>query len=249
VAGRPRPCRGERRRPVAAGSLLPGARHAGRARDGRGLAHRRHRRGLRRPRRIFPDRGGAVPGSPAAHRATGAVAGGGRQSRLRDPCRSLAAGGDQPAGRAGTGAAAAGLRPLRRGLPRHRQIPALPGRAQGHPGRPGRRPDRGVGAGRAGRGRGRPGPVDAHPVRLPAGGRPGPGGAGESAELDRQRRPARRGSPWIVLGLLCLNPAAVAAYDSTAGTVVLAGGAAACVAAYRAMLRIGRLPAEERVLR
>ncbi len=56
-------------------------------------------------------------------------------------------------------------------------------------------------------------------------------------------------APWIVLGLLCLNPAAVAAYDSTAGTVVLAGGAAACVAAYRAMLRIGRLPAEERVLR
>ena len=33
------------------------------------------------------------------------------------------------------------------------------------------------------------------------------------------------------------------------GVLVLASGAAASLAAYRAMLRIGRLPEEERVLR
>jgi len=56
-------------------------------------------------------------------------------------------------------------------------------------------------------------------------------------------------APWIVLALLCVNPEAVAAYDTTAGFVLLAGGAAVSLAAYRAMLRIGRLPDEERVLR
>jgi tight adherence protein B len=56
-------------------------------------------------------------------------------------------------------------------------------------------------------------------------------------------------SPWIVLALLSVNPKAVAAYDTPAGFAVLAGGAATCLFAYRAMLRIGRLPEEERVLR
>jgi tight adherence protein B len=41
----------------------------------------------------------------------------------------------------------------------------------------------------------------------------------------------------------------VAAYDSAAGLVVLGCGAAACLFAYRVMMRIGRLPAEVRVLR
>jgi tight adherence protein B len=56
-------------------------------------------------------------------------------------------------------------------------------------------------------------------------------------------------APWLLLGVLSLNPHAVQAYNSAAGTLVLAGGAAVSVVAYRIMLRIGRLPVEERVLR
>lgn len=56
-------------------------------------------------------------------------------------------------------------------------------------------------------------------------------------------------APWIVLALLSLRPEAVAAYNSTAGLVVLAVGGALCAVAYRLMIRIGRLPEEERVLR
>jgi tight adherence protein B len=56
-------------------------------------------------------------------------------------------------------------------------------------------------------------------------------------------------APWILLGLLGLRPEAVAAYDSPAGFVVLAGGGAVSVLAYRVMLRIARLPEERRVLR
>lgn len=56
-------------------------------------------------------------------------------------------------------------------------------------------------------------------------------------------------APWIVLGLLSLRPEAVDAYNSAAGLVVLAVGAGLCLLAYRVMVRIGRLPEEERVLR
>ena len=56
-------------------------------------------------------------------------------------------------------------------------------------------------------------------------------------------------APWIVLAMLSMRPQAVAAYDSAAGLAVLLTGAALCVAAYQVMLRIGRLPEEERVLR
>jgi len=56
-------------------------------------------------------------------------------------------------------------------------------------------------------------------------------------------------SPWLVLGLLAVRPDAVSRYDSRAGALVLAFEAAVCVVCYRLMLRIGRLPAEERVLR
>jgi tight adherence protein B len=56
-------------------------------------------------------------------------------------------------------------------------------------------------------------------------------------------------APWIVLSLLALRPEAVAAYNTTEGAAVLAVGGAMCVLAYRVMLRIGRLPDEERVLR
>lgn len=56
-------------------------------------------------------------------------------------------------------------------------------------------------------------------------------------------------APWIVLALLSTRPESVAAYGRPAGAVVLGGGAALSVVAYRMMLRIARLPDEERVLR
>lgn len=56
-------------------------------------------------------------------------------------------------------------------------------------------------------------------------------------------------APWIVLALLATRPESVQAYNSAAGTAVLAVGAIATVLAYRLMVRIGRLPEEDRVLR
>jgi tight adherence protein B len=56
-------------------------------------------------------------------------------------------------------------------------------------------------------------------------------------------------APWIILGMLSLRPQTVVAYDTAAGIGVLATGAAVSFAAYRVMLRIARLPTEERVLR
>lgn len=56
-------------------------------------------------------------------------------------------------------------------------------------------------------------------------------------------------APWLVLGLLATREGAVAPYNEVEGVVVLAVGATASVVAYRLMLRIGRLPEEERVLR
>lgn len=56
-------------------------------------------------------------------------------------------------------------------------------------------------------------------------------------------------APWIILGLLSLRPEAVDAYNSPQGLIVLAIGGGLCLLAYRVMIRIGRLPHEERVLR
>lgn len=56
-------------------------------------------------------------------------------------------------------------------------------------------------------------------------------------------------APWLVLLMLCFQREVIARYASPAGVVVLAGGAALCLGAYRLMVRIGRLPAERRVLR
>ena len=56
-------------------------------------------------------------------------------------------------------------------------------------------------------------------------------------------------APWVLLVLLGTRPAAVAAYNTPAGVVVLAVGAAVSLLAYRLMMRIGRLPVEARVLR
>ncbi|ARD42016.1 type II secretion system F family protein [Actinomyces gaoshouyii] len=56
-------------------------------------------------------------------------------------------------------------------------------------------------------------------------------------------------APWLVLGLLSTRPQAAAAYATSGGALVLLIGAMASAFAYRLMLRIGRLPEEERVLR
>ena len=56
-------------------------------------------------------------------------------------------------------------------------------------------------------------------------------------------------APWAVLAMLSTNPESVAAYSSATGVAVLAVGGALTAVAYWAMLRIGRLPEDERVLR
>lgn len=56
-------------------------------------------------------------------------------------------------------------------------------------------------------------------------------------------------APWVVLALLATRPEAVEAYNQPAGALVLGAGALASVVAYRLMVRLGRLPDEERVLR
>lgn len=56
-------------------------------------------------------------------------------------------------------------------------------------------------------------------------------------------------APWIVLAILATRGGAITAYDTRAGVLVLAAGAALCVVAYRLMMHIGRLPEERRVLR
>ena len=56
-------------------------------------------------------------------------------------------------------------------------------------------------------------------------------------------------APWLVLSMLATRPESIAAYDQPAGAAVLLGGAVITVVAYRAMVRIARLPDEQRVLR
>lgn len=56
-------------------------------------------------------------------------------------------------------------------------------------------------------------------------------------------------APWALLLVLSTRPDAVAAYNSTAGAVVLLVGGAVSLVAYRIMLRIARLPTDRRVLR
>ena len=56
-------------------------------------------------------------------------------------------------------------------------------------------------------------------------------------------------APWLVLALLSSRPQAAAAYATGAGAVILLIGAVVSVIAYRLMLRLGRLPEEERTLR
>ncbi|ADB30799.1 type II secretion system protein [Kribbella flavida DSM 17836] len=56
-------------------------------------------------------------------------------------------------------------------------------------------------------------------------------------------------APWLVLGLLSFQGDVIQRYNSPVGALVIGIGAAVCVLAYRVMLRIGRLPEPERVLR
>lgn len=55
-------------------------------------------------------------------------------------------------------------------------------------------------------------------------------------------------APWVVLFMLSFQPEVIARYSSTAGVLVLGGGALCCLVAYRLMVRIGRLPTERRIL-
>ncbi|CAA9339613.1 MAG: Flp pilus assembly protein TadB [uncultured Nocardioidaceae bacterium] len=55
-------------------------------------------------------------------------------------------------------------------------------------------------------------------------------------------------SPWLVLLMLCFRRDVIIRYASPAGVVVLALGAVCCVVAYRVMIRIGRLPVDQRVM-
>ncbi|MFC0674573.1 type II secretion system F family protein [Brachybacterium hainanense] len=56
-------------------------------------------------------------------------------------------------------------------------------------------------------------------------------------------------APWLVLALMSTRPQAAQAYDSREGLLMILIGAAVSLLAYRVMLRIARLPQDERVLR
>lgn len=55
-------------------------------------------------------------------------------------------------------------------------------------------------------------------------------------------------APWLVLLFMSLQSEVIRRYASPGGVLVLGAGAAACVVSYRLMMRIGRLPAERRIL-
>jgi len=55
-------------------------------------------------------------------------------------------------------------------------------------------------------------------------------------------------APWLVLLFMSFQSEVVHRYASPGGVVVLAVGAGLCLAAYRLMMRIGRLPVERRIL-
>ena len=55
-------------------------------------------------------------------------------------------------------------------------------------------------------------------------------------------------APWLVLLFMSFQSEVIQRYSSPAGVLVLAVGAAACLVAYRLMMRIGRLPTDRRIL-
>lgn len=56
-------------------------------------------------------------------------------------------------------------------------------------------------------------------------------------------------APWVVLAMLSTQSTTIQAYNSPTGVLVLAIGAIASLVAYQAMVRLGRLPEDARVLR
>ena len=56
-------------------------------------------------------------------------------------------------------------------------------------------------------------------------------------------------APWIVLVMLGTRPEAAAAYNSSAGVLLIVGGLAVSVVAYRIMIAVGRIPEERRWFR
>ncbi|QKE85462.1 type II secretion system F family protein [Arthrobacter sp. NEB 688] len=56
-------------------------------------------------------------------------------------------------------------------------------------------------------------------------------------------------APWAVLAMMSTRPESVQAYATSLGAAVLAVGAAVTALAYWVMMRIGRLPEDQRVLR
>lgn len=56
-------------------------------------------------------------------------------------------------------------------------------------------------------------------------------------------------APWLVLAMLSTQATTIQAYNSATGVLVLLVGAVASVIAYQAMVRLGRLPEDVRVLR
>jgi tight adherence protein B len=53
-------------------------------------------------------------------------------------------------------------------------------------------------------------------------------------------------APWVILALLAMRPEGAEAYATPEGVVLVLGGAAVSLVAYRVMLRIGRLPEQRR---
>lgn len=56
-------------------------------------------------------------------------------------------------------------------------------------------------------------------------------------------------APWVVLAMLSTRSTTIQAYNTPTGVLVLVIGAAASIIAYQAMVRLGRLPEDVRVLR
>ncbi|MCU1675737.1 MAG: hypothetical protein JWM93_495 [Frankiales bacterium] len=56
-------------------------------------------------------------------------------------------------------------------------------------------------------------------------------------------------SPWLVLAMISTKPASAQAFNSKLGALVLAVGGGVSFVAYRIMMRIARLPEDERVMR
>jgi tight adherence protein B len=55
-------------------------------------------------------------------------------------------------------------------------------------------------------------------------------------------------APWLVLAMMSLQREVIARFATPSGVMLLVAGALTCLVAYRLMLRLGRLPTEQRIL-